>query len=53
MPIELPEAVAGHVRSANARDAEACARYSPKMQLFSTKARKDEALPPSSNGKRK
>ena len=27
MPIELPEAVAGYVRSANARDAEACAQY--------------------------
>jgi ketosteroid isomerase-like protein len=27
MPIELPEAIAGYVTSANAHDAEACARY--------------------------
>jgi ketosteroid isomerase-like protein len=27
MPIELPEAIAGYVASANAHDAEACARY--------------------------
>lgn len=27
MPMELPEAIAGYVASANAHDAEACARY--------------------------
>ncbi|SRR5260221_7919403 len=27
MPMELPEAIAGYLTSANAHDAEACARY--------------------------